>query len=109
MSVAVPRVAEIHNIGGGRFSNASVLEAISLSEEIVGEQLNWTYEEAHRIGDHIWWIGDNGRFKSHYSTGNSNTTCGGSSRRCTRRTPSAGARGWTSLERISAVPWPRTG
>jgi CDP-paratose 2-epimerase len=61
-----PRVAEVYNIGGGRFSNASVLEAIELSEEIAGERLDWTYEEANRIGDHIWWIGDNGRFQSHY-------------------------------------------
>jgi CDP-paratose 2-epimerase len=61
-----PRVAEVYNIGGGRFSNASVIEAIRLSEEIAGEQLEWTYEEANRIGDHIWWIGDNGRFESHY-------------------------------------------
>lgn len=61
-----PRVAEVYNIGGGRFSNASVIEAIRLSEEIAGEQLDWTYEEANRIGDHIWWIGDNGRFESHY-------------------------------------------
>ena len=61
-----PRVAEVYNIGGGRFSNASVVEAIALSEEIAGEELQWTYEEANRIGDHIWWIGDNGRFESHY-------------------------------------------
>jgi CDP-paratose 2-epimerase len=61
-----PRVAEVYNIGGGRSSNASVLEAIQLSEEIAGERLDWTYEEANRIGDHIWWIGDNGRFESHY-------------------------------------------
>jgi len=61
-----PRVAEVYNIGGGRFSNASVLEAIDLSEEIAGEPLDWTYEESNRIGDHIWWIGDNGRFQSHY-------------------------------------------
>ena len=61
-----PRVAEVYNIGGGRFSNASVLEAIALSEDIAGEELDWTYEEANRIGDHIWWIGDNGRFESHY-------------------------------------------
>ena len=61
-----PRTAEVYNIGGGRFSNASVLEAIRLSEEIAGEELKWTYEEGNRIGDHIWWIGDNGRFESHY-------------------------------------------
>ncbi len=61
-----PRVAELYNIGGGRYSNASVLEAITLSEQIAGEELDWTYDEANRIGDHIWWIGDNSYFQSHY-------------------------------------------
>jgi CDP-paratose 2-epimerase len=61
-----PRVAEVYNIGGGRFSNASVIEAITLAQEIEGEELSWSYEEANRIGDHIWWIGDNGRFESHF-------------------------------------------
>ncbi len=61
-----PRVAEVYNIGGGRFSNASVLEAIRLSEEIAGEKIEWTYRDQSRMGDHIWWIGDNGRFQSHY-------------------------------------------
>ena len=61
-----PRVAEVYNIGGGRFSNASVIEAIRLSEEIAGVELAWTYSETNRIGDHIWWIGDNARFQSHY-------------------------------------------
>jgi CDP-paratose 2-epimerase len=61
-----PRLAEVYNIGGGRFSNASVIEAIELSQEISGEELAWSYRDANRIGDHIWWIGDNGRFASHY-------------------------------------------
>ena len=61
-----PRVGQVYNIGGGRFSNTSVLEAIRLSEEVAGDDLAWTYEEANRVGDHIWWIGDNGRFESHY-------------------------------------------
>jgi CDP-paratose 2-epimerase len=61
-----PRVAEVYNIGGGRFSNASVLEAIRLSEEIAGAQLEWSYTESNRIGDHIWWIGSNGRFEQHH-------------------------------------------
>jgi CDP-paratose 2-epimerase len=61
-----PRVAEVYNIGGGRFSNASVLEAIDLAQEIVGEELDWSYVDENRIGDHIWWIGDNGHFESHY-------------------------------------------
>jgi CDP-paratose 2-epimerase len=61
-----PRVAEVYNIGGGRFSNCSVLEAISIAEKLTGEQMEWTYSEANRIGDHIWWIGDNGRFEGHF-------------------------------------------
>lgn len=62
-----PRVAEVYNIGGGRYSNCSVLEGIQLCEKIAGEQLAWTYTEQNRIGDHLWWIGDNGKFASHYA------------------------------------------
>lgn len=65
--VKAPRVAEVYNIGGGRFSNASVIEAIALAQEIAGEELEWTYKEENRVGDHIWWIGDNARFESHYA------------------------------------------
>jgi len=61
-----PRVAEIYNIGGGRFSNCSVLEAIALSEAAAGKRLAWSYSERNRIGDHIWWITDNRKFQSHY-------------------------------------------
>ena len=61
-----PREAEVYNIGGGRFSNCSVLEAIQTSQEIAGEQLEWSYSDENRVGDHIWWIGDNGKFASHY-------------------------------------------
>jgi CDP-paratose 2-epimerase len=61
-----PRVGEVYNIGGGRLSNASVLEAIEIAQAIAGRELDWSYEETNRIGDHIWWIGDNGRFERHY-------------------------------------------
>lgn len=43
-----------------------MIEAIELSEEVVGEELSWNYQDSNRIGDHNWWIGDNGRFQSHY-------------------------------------------
>jgi CDP-paratose 2-epimerase len=62
-----PRVGEVYNIGGGRFSNCSVLEAITLSQEIAGRELDWSYSPTNRTGDHIWWIGSNERFASHYS------------------------------------------
>jgi CDP-paratose 2-epimerase len=61
-----PRVAEVYNIGGGRFSNCSMLEGIDAAQKIAGKELNSTYSEQNRIGDHIWWIGDNGKFETHY-------------------------------------------
>ena len=61
-----PRAGEVYNIGGGRFSNCSMLEAITQCEEIAGRKLNWKYSETHRVGDHIWWISDLRRFQGHY-------------------------------------------
>ena len=61
-----PREAEVYNIGGGRYSNCSVLEAIQMSQEIAGQEFEWSYSDENRVGDHIWWIGDNGKFASHY-------------------------------------------
>lgn len=61
-----PRIGEVYNIGGGRFSNCSMLEAINLCEEIADRKLNWTYSEENRQGDHIWWISDNNKFECQY-------------------------------------------
>ena len=61
-----PRVAEVYNIGGGRASNCSMIEAIQLCQEITGRDLTWRYEEQNRVGDHIWWISDNSKFSAHY-------------------------------------------
>lgn len=63
-----PRVAQVYNIGGGRFSNCSILEAIEICEAICGKKLNWRYEETNRIGDHVWWISDSRKFQEHYPT-----------------------------------------
>lgn len=57
---------EVYNIGGGRDRSCSILEAISMCEEISGEKINTTYIDKARIGDHIWWISDNSKFQSHY-------------------------------------------
>ena len=61
-----PRQGEVYNIGGGRTSNCSMLEAIKICEEITAEKLSWTYSDMNRKGDHIWWISDNAKFMSHY-------------------------------------------
>jgi CDP-paratose 2-epimerase len=61
-----PRSGEVYNIGGGRFSNCSMLEAINISQDITGNKLNWNYSDEHRTGDHIWWISDTRKFQNHY-------------------------------------------
>lgn len=61
-----PRSAEVYNIGGGRQSNCSMLEAIDICNEISGRELNFSYSEANRSGDHIWYVSDLDKFKSHY-------------------------------------------
>ncbi len=61
-----PRIGEVYNMGGSRHSNCSMLEAIVMCEEITGKKMDYSYTETNRIGDHIWWISDVSRFKSHY-------------------------------------------
>ena len=64
--VRAPRPGAVYNIGGSRHCNCSILEAIDLCQQISGKKLNWSYEEANRVGDHIWWISDVRKFQSHY-------------------------------------------
>ena len=64
--IRAPRAGEVYNIGGSRFANCSILEAIELCEEISGKKLNWNHEDKPRIGDHIWWISDVRKFQQHY-------------------------------------------
>lgn len=61
-----PRIAEVYNAGGGRYSNCSMQEAVTLCEQITGREFKPEYSETNRIGDHIWWISDNSKFESHY-------------------------------------------
>ena len=65
-----PRKGEVYNAGGGRFSSCSILEAITLCEEIAEKKMNYSYSETNRIGDHIWWISDLSKFKAHYPAWN---------------------------------------
>ncbi len=63
---ADPECGAVYNIGGGRKSNCSMMEAIALCESISARKLNWSYRDENRIGDHIWWISDNGKFAKRY-------------------------------------------
>ena len=61
-----PKVGAVYNIGGSRFSNCSVLEAIKLIGELSGYEVKYSISETARSGDHIWWISDVQRFQQDY-------------------------------------------
>jgi CDP-paratose 2-epimerase len=61
-----PRVAAVYNLGGGRESNCSMLEAIELCQEIAGRELDWTLSDRARMGDHRWWISELSGFRADY-------------------------------------------
>ena len=63
-----PRAGAVYNIGGGRDSNCSMLEAIEMCEQIAGRDLTWTLSAENRIGDHRWWISDLEPFRHDYPT-----------------------------------------
>ena len=63
---ANPRPGEVYNMGGGRENSVSMLEAIERIEKLSGKKLNWKYVDEARKGDHICYISDLSKFKSHY-------------------------------------------
>ena len=65
-----PRPGEVYNIGGSRHSNISMLEAINFLENSYSKKLDFEISEQNRIGDHIWYISDVNKFKSHYPNWN---------------------------------------
>lgn len=61
-----PRKGDVYNMGGSRYSNISMIEAIKKVEEILGKRGKIEYTDEARRGDHIWYISDVSKFKSHY-------------------------------------------
>jgi CDP-paratose 2-epimerase len=61
-----PKNGEVYNAGGGRHANCSMLEAITLCEQISGNKMSYSYQKTNRIGDHIWYVSDVRKFQSHY-------------------------------------------
>lgn len=61
-----PRRGEVYNVGGGRKSNISILEAIPKIEKILGKKARYEYKNENRIGDHIWYVSDMSKFQRHY-------------------------------------------
>ena len=61
-----PKKGEVYNIGGGRKSNCSVIEALNYVESAANIKIKRIYQDANRVGDHIWYISDTKKFKEHY-------------------------------------------
>jgi CDP-paratose 2-epimerase len=61
-----PRKGEVYNIGGGRDNSVSILEAFEIISSITGKKMNYVYDENNRQGDHICYISDLTKIKSHY-------------------------------------------
>ena len=61
-----PKYGEIYNIGGSRYSNCSVIEALNLVENITGIDIKKKFITKPRVGDHMWYISDTSKFKKHF-------------------------------------------
>jgi len=61
-----PRNGEIYNMGGGRYSNCSIIEALDLVEVYTKTKIKKKILKLPRVGDHIWYISDTSKFKKHY-------------------------------------------
>lgn len=61
-----PQPGEVYNLGGGRENSVSILEAFDLVESLVDRKVNWTYVDENRIGDHICYISNLNKFKTHF-------------------------------------------
>jgi CDP-paratose 2-epimerase len=61
-----PRCAEVYNLGGGRNNSCSILEAFEQIAVLSGKKMQYEYLEQNREGDHICYISNLGKIRSHY-------------------------------------------
>lgn len=61
-----PRCGEVYNIGGGRQNSCSILEAFARITALTGKPMSWEYVEKNREGDHICYISDLTKMRTHY-------------------------------------------
>jgi CDP-paratose 2-epimerase len=68
--IDAPRAGQVYNLGGGRANSCSILEAFAMIEQISGKTMVYDYVEKNREGDHICYISDLSKMKSHYPAWN---------------------------------------
>lgn len=64
--IAAPRCGEVYNLGGGRANSISILEAFELISSISGKTMMFEYVDQNRQGDHICYISNLDKMKSHF-------------------------------------------
>jgi CDP-paratose 2-epimerase len=60
-----PRAGEAYNLGGGRQNSLSILETVEMLKGM-GLILEYEMREQNRIGDHICYISDLTKLRSHF-------------------------------------------
>jgi CDP-paratose 2-epimerase len=60
-----PRRGEVYNLGGGRQNSLSILETIDMLEQM-GYHLRCNYNPTNRVGDHICYISDLRKIRTHF-------------------------------------------
>jgi CDP-paratose 2-epimerase len=60
-----PRPGEVYNVGGGTGNSISMLESFDLIEEVTGKKISYR-DAPKREADHIWWISNINKVRSHY-------------------------------------------
>jgi CDP-paratose 2-epimerase len=60
-----PRIGEVYNLGGGRTNSLSILETIHILADM-GFGLEYEVTDQNRIGDHICYISDLAKVRSHF-------------------------------------------
>lgn len=60
-----PRCGEVYNLGGGRANSLSILETIEILKNM-GHEVKFRYDSTNRTGDHICYISDLTKIRSHF-------------------------------------------
>jgi CDP-paratose 2-epimerase len=66
MFIQAPRSGEVYNLGGGRKNSCSIWEAFALAETVSGKKMAYDYVDKNRDGDHICYISNLSKIKSHF-------------------------------------------
>jgi len=64
--ISAPRSGEVYNLGGGRENSCSILEAFDMTAAISGKAMIYEYVDKNREGDHICYISNLSKMRTHY-------------------------------------------